>query len=280
MAVTALIYLTGGLVLTVSRGLFSPLESALRSHTRNSGKEAFSSRDYVILVFVIVSGVVLAPFLFLSGLNVTTAVNTSLLGNMEPLFTALIAYILLKERGSRRDYLAMSVILLGSVMLTTNLDFAELRLTELLVGNLLVIGGTFFWGIDNNLSRLLSVRGNLMTIASLKGLFGGLSVLALTIYLGIPLNVTLPLLPYILFVGVLSIGVSILLFLFALRQVGAMRTGIIFSTSSLFGAAFAFIVLSEPFSSTQVLAGLVMMFGVFLLALGPHEPENDSAKAT
>lgn len=52
------------------------------------------------------------------------------------------------------------------------------------------------------------------------------------------------------------------------------------SSALLFGAVFAFIVLSEPFSFAQVLAGLVMMFGVFLLPLGPHEPESDSAKAT
>ncbi|MFQ5951350.1 MAG: DMT family transporter [Candidatus Geothermarchaeales archaeon] len=278
MAVTALIYLTGGLVLIVFRGLFSPLETAVRSKTRNHVKERFTGRDYVILALVILSGVVLAPYLFLSGLKATTAVNTSLLGNMEPLFTALIAYLLLRERGSRRDYIAMTVILLGSVALTTNLDFAELRLTERLTGNLLVVGGTFFWGIDNNLSRLLSVRGNLVKIASWKGLFGGLTVLALTIYLGIPLNVTLSIVPYLLVVGVLSIGVSILLFLFALQQIGAMRTGVIFSISSLFGAAFAFIVLSEPFSPIQAFAGLAMMFGVFLLVSEPTEAKKDLRK--
>jgi drug/metabolite transporter (DMT)-like permease len=50
-----------------------------------------------------------------------------------------------------------------------------------------------------------------------------------------------------------------------LREIGSMRTGMIFSMSSLFGAVFAFIVLREAFSIVQVLAGLIMILGVFSL---------------
>ncbi|MEM0439421.1 MAG: hypothetical protein DJ555_04005 [Desulfurococcaceae archaeon] len=46
---------------------------------------------------------------------------------------------------------------------------------------------------------------------------------------------------------------------------GAMKTGIIFSTSSLFGAVFAFIILRESFSLIQLLAGITMLLGVYIM---------------
>jgi drug/metabolite transporter (DMT)-like permease len=67
-----------------------------------------------------------------------------------------------------------------------------------------------------------------------------------------------------------------LLFLFSLRKIGSMRTGVIFSISSLFGAVFAFLVLSEPFNFVQLIAGLVTVLGIYVLyrcsMVKPHLP--------
>jgi len=66
-------------------------------------------------------------------------------------------------------------------------------------------------------------------------------------------------------VGVFSIGLSILFFMLGLREIGSLRTGVIYSTSSLFGAVFAFVVLREDFSVFQIFAGLLMILGVYVL---------------
>jgi drug/metabolite transporter (DMT)-like permease len=50
----------------------------------------------------------------------------------------------------------------------------------------------------------------------------------------------------------------------SLREIGSIRTGTIFSTGSLFGALFAFIILQETFTLVQFLAGLAMTVGVYL----------------
>jgi drug/metabolite transporter (DMT)-like permease len=44
-----------------------------------------------------------------------------------------------------------------------------------------------------------------------------------------------------------------------------MRTGVIFSLSSLFGAVLAFVVLRESFTIIQLIAGLVMILGIYVL---------------
>jgi drug/metabolite transporter (DMT)-like permease len=44
-----------------------------------------------------------------------------------------------------------------------------------------------------------------------------------------------------------------------------MRTGVIFSLSSLFGALLAFVVLGEAFTFVQLTAGLIMVLGIYVL---------------
>ncbi len=149
--------------------------------------------------------------------------------------------------------------------MTTNGAFQNLTLTQNLVGNLLIIGACFFWGLDNNLSKHLSKKRDIVLVTGLKCFIGGSALLALSLLLGLSFDIPLSTIPYILFVGAFSIAFSILFFLFALRKIGSMRTGVIFSTSSLFGALLAFIVLSEPFTVIQLVAGLVMVFGIYVL---------------
>ncbi|MCW4017830.1 MAG: DMT family transporter [Candidatus Bathyarchaeota archaeon] len=50
-----------------------------------------------------------------------------------------------------------------------------------------------------------------------------------------------------------------------LKEIGSMRTGTIFSTTALFRAVFAFVILREPFTVVQALAGMLMVLGVYAL---------------
>jgi len=149
--------------------------------------------------------------------------------------------------------------------LTTNAQFGSLTLTEALIGNVMIVGACLFWGIDNNLSKLLCFKEDLLLVTSAKCLLGGSSLLLVSGVLGLWLLVPLSVFPYLIVVGVFSIGLSILFFMLGLREIGSLRTGVIFSTSSLFGAAFAFAVLGEEFMLIQVLAGLLMVLGVHVL---------------
>jgi drug/metabolite transporter (DMT)-like permease len=218
-----------------------------------------------VLALVVLAGAVTAPFLFLNGLNETTAVNASMLQNAESLFTVLIAVFFLGERAGKKDWFGVVFLVVGAVFLTTNAEFGNLTLAEGLLGNVLIVGACLFWGVDNNLSKLLCFKEDLILITGLKCLIGGSGLLLLAYVLNVDFSVPLTAFPYLAVVGVFSIGLSILFFMLGLREIGAMRTGVIFSTSSLFGAVFAFLVIDEPFTVVQVLAGLLMLLGVYLL---------------
>jgi drug/metabolite transporter (DMT)-like permease len=155
-----------------------------------------------------------------------------LLLNAESLFTVAIAFVFLNERCAKREYIGILMLLVGVIFLTSNGVFEKLSLSENIFGNLLVIGACFFWGIDNNLSKFLSRKRDIIMVTGLKCFVGGLGLLGISFLLGFSFTIPLISIPYILFVGAFSIMFSILFFLFALRKIGSMRTGVIFSLSS------------------------------------------------
>jgi len=230
-----------------------------------STKRRIATKDLGILILVALSGVILAPTLYIWGLSLSTAVNASFLLNSEVMFTVLIAFIFLGERAKGKDYFAVFLLIVGAIIITTNLELGALGVADMLYGNILIILGCLFWGIDNNLSKILSQRNDILQLVSFKGLIGGPVVLLLALILGTPFTITLQVIPYLIGAGLLSIAASLALFLFSLREIGAMKTGAVFSTSSLFGALSAFLILSETISILQVGAGLLMIFAVYLL---------------
>lgn len=273
--VAGLIYLFAGLVLSLIR--LSPLQKRIISafETRTKTEARVFKKDLAVLALVVFSGSVIAPYLFLNGLNQTTAINASLLQNAESLFTVLIAFLFLGERVSRKDWVGVALLAVGSLFLTTNGEFQNLTLSQSLLGNMFIVAACLFWGIDNNLSRFLSKKEDLVLVTALKCLAGGIILLLLSWALGLEFHVPLTAFPYLVTVGAFSIGFSILFFLLSLREIGAMKTGIIFSTSSLFGAAFAFATLRESFSLIQLIAGLTMLVGVYVIY---RKQKTDSEK--
>ena len=102
-------------------------------------------------------------------------------------------------------------------------------------------------------------------MTGLKCFIGGSALLTISQILGIGLIVPIIAIPYLITIGAFSIAFSIMLFLFGLREIGSMQTGVLFFSSSLFGALFALVVIREPFSLFQIFAGLIMLVGIYVL---------------
>ncbi len=266
LIIAGMIYFVGGVLLFIVH--LSPLHRKILSlfETPTETETKISRKDYRVLAFVILCGSIIAPLMLLHGLKETTAINTSLLLNTEPLFTVLIAFAFLKERGAKKDYLSILLLLIGVVFITTSGEFQSLTLTTEITGNLLIVGACLFWGMDNNLSRFLSKKRDIVMVTGLKCFIGGAVLLVMSLLLGVSFSIPPVSIPYILSVGAFSIAFSILLFLFALREIGSMRTGVVFSTSSVFGTVFAFFVLREALTLIQLLAMLAMLLGVYILS--------------
>lgn len=227
-------------------------------------KLSLSKRDYSLLFITSISGAAIAPAMFFSGLKLTTAANSSLLSNGEIIFSIILALTLFGEKLNHIGYVAMALILTGVIIVSTNLEFDK-SLLKVNAGNLLIIGATLFWGLDNNISRILSHRIDITRIIQLKSFIGGFIILVLGLLLGIPVNINLTEIPYILLLGILGFGVSLYFLLQGLSKIGTTNTMLILSLSSVFGLVLAAIFLHEHVSIFQIIAAGVMLFGIYLI---------------
>ena len=250
--------------------------------------------DWPCLLGAIFFGGVLGPILLLTGLSLTAAATTSLLLNLESVFTALIAWFVFREGVDRRIALGMAAIALGAVVLTWQGSGAALLgtggLFRGLLGPLAIAGACLAWALDNNLTRRISLLDPTF-IAMLKGLAAGTVNLALAFALA-PVLGAGPLagslvtggLPGEILVagllGMLSYGISLVLFVLALRDIGAARTGAYYASAPFIGAILAVAVLGEPVTPQLLLAGALMLAGLWLHLTERHIHEHEHMRLT
>jgi drug/metabolite transporter (DMT)-like permease len=196
------------------------------------------------------------------------ASGVSLLLNLEGVFTALLAWFVFHENFDRRIVIGMALILAGAALLSWS---DEASLGSVLPG-LAVAAACLAWAVDNNLTRKVSLA-DATFIAMVKGVVSGSVNTAIALMLG----ATLPSGPILLgaaAVGFLSYGVSLALFVVALRHVGTARTGAYFATAPFAGALLAIPLLHEPISLRLVAAALLMGLGVWIHLTERHHHEH------
>lgn len=223
--------------------------------------------DLPCLALVIASGGVAGPVLLMLGLKLTAASTASLLLNLEGLTTMTIAWTVFHENVDRRILLGALLILAGAVVLSWQGGPSGFGW-----GSLLIAGACVAWGIDNNLTGKLS-GADPIQITSIKGLVAGTVNLVLAFVLGAHLPPVFTL-GEVAILGFFAYGVSLVLFVLALRHLGSARTGAYFSTAPFIGAALAVIVLAEPLSPQLGIAALLMGIGLYLHLVEHHDHEH------
>ena len=236
---------------------------------RGARKEAaLTRRDLPWLASAIGFGGVLGPLLLMAGLAITPASSASLLLNLEGVFTATLAWFVFHEHFDRRIALGMALIVAGGATLSW-----EGRLGPAgIAGPLLIASATLCWGIDNNLTQKVSARDP-VEIAMFKGLTAG----AVNTTLALSLGARWPSLPHALAAGALgfaSYGVSLVLFVLALRQLGTARTGAYFASAPFVGAAVSLIVFRERPAIALLIGASFMAVGVWLHLTEHHSHQH------
>jgi drug/metabolite transporter (DMT)-like permease len=219
------------------------------------------------LAGAILAGGIVGPVLLMIGLTGMPASGASLLLNAEGVFTSLLAWFAFKENVDGRIALGMGAIVAGAAVLTWpgDVQFAGPWPT------LAVLGACFAWGIDNNLTRKISLA-DATWIASTKGLVSGSVNLLLAFAVGASMPAP-PNLVAALAVGLLAYGVSLALFVIGLRHLGTARTGAYFSVAPFFGASLA-VLMGDPVTVPLLVAGALMAFGIWLHLTERHEHEH------
>ena len=231
---------------------------------RHAPEPALQASDAPWLAGAVACGGIAAPLLLMWGLAGASASGVSLLLNVEGIATALIAALVFKEAVAGRIWLA-ACLMLAAGLLLGNDPQAGFGLS---LRALAVIAACALWALDNNLTRRISAADP-VSIALIKGLAAGSTNIAGALAFGASFPAAMPLAAALL-LGWLSYGVSLALYIVALRHLGSARAASHFSTAPFIGAAVAIALLDEPVTVAFVAAFLLMIAATWLVLTERH----------
>ncbi|MGE0681798.1 MAG: DMT family transporter [Candidatus Binatia bacterium] len=232
---------------------------------RESREVGFKRGDLLWLTGAIVTGGVIAPVSLMIGLATTPASAASLLLNLEGVFTTILAWCVFKEHYDRRLVWGMATIVAGGLVLSWG-GRPELRSS---VGALAIAGACLAWAVENNVTRNIAA-GDPVQIAGIKGLVAGMVNLVIALGAGASMPSTRTVLTAAI-VGFFGYGVSLVLFILALRYIGTARTGAYFSLAPFVGATISILVLGDHLTTQLLIAAVLMGLGAWLHLTERHE---------
>ncbi|MBI3550045.1 MAG: EamA family transporter [Elusimicrobia bacterium] len=255
-------WLAGLLYCGCGLGLIIPPAWALRGF--GARYLSASSRTRRRLAGAVLSGGVLAPLALAYGLSRSSAFTVSALLNLELPATALLAALVFEEHVSARFWIGQTAILGGALLLSVR--SGDLSLS---VGAAAAAAAGILWALDNNLTRDLDELPA-PAIAAAKGLAAGSLNVALAIFME-PRMPAPSAIAGALAVGALGYGVSLTLFIGALRRLGAARVSAYFATAPFVGMLVSIALLKERPSALGWAGAAAMAAGVVWIFLERHE---------
>ncbi len=247
------------LIYIVSGAIFTPFTAKSPSLFKFSRKSIYALTGLGVAE-------VLGTIFFLYGLKDTSAINAAILGNSEIVFGIIIAMIVLSERIKRKEFLPFMLIGIGAILIPLGTSVSEHGfMTNFVIGDLMILLSGVFMGIVMTMYKRMGDEFDSKRIIQYTSFVGAAVAMAGILVMNIPFELDPNHLPTILVTGVVGIGIPILFVIVALRYIGAVRTILIFSTTSVFGALFAHVLLDEIITLANVSAiGLVIVGTYFL----------------
>ena len=245
-----LLYLGAG----VGMSIFGIIGKLL-GKTREEAKLERSDLPYTLAMIVLD---IAAPILLLLGLSMATAENVSLLNNFEIVATALMAFIFFGERVSKRLGVAITLITISAAILS----FENLLALEFSVGSLLVILAASCWGLENNCTRKLSDKDPLQIVV-IKGLCSGAGALMIGLVIGERTDHVWVIISA-LALGFVAYGLSIFVYVYAQRHIGAAKTSAYYAIAPFIGSALSLMIFRDMPHPGFFVALIIMVAGSYL----------------
>ena len=255
--------LAGLLYLGAGIGMLSL--NLLQTLGRQKAKEAkISKKDFPYVMGMIILDIA-APISLMTGLSMTTAENASLLNNFEIVATSLLAAIFFRESIGRRLGISILLICSASLLLTIE-NSASLSFST---GSIFVLIACLCWGLENNCTRMLSLK-NPLQIVVIKGFGAGTGALVVFAVIGGEFQLSIQII-YALLLGFVAYGLSIYFYIKAQRELGAARTSAYYAAAPFIGVLVSWAVLGETINGTFTAAFIIMILGTYMAISEKHQ---------
>jgi drug/metabolite transporter (DMT)-like permease len=222
--------------------------------------------DWPIVVGLALTAVAGYNWLFLTGLTLAPASDGAIIvPGLAPVFTAVIAGIVLREQLGMRGFLGLAIAAVGLVLVVGPSGTTG---SDRLLGDLLFVAGAALWGVYSVLARFASRRFNAVS-TSLYGIALGAVIL-------VPLAIiegglgTLPDAPVAALAGIgyLAVFGSVAAFVLlnlGVARVGAARASAFALLVPIVGVLSSVLLLDERLGPLTVIGGVIVLVGLWLI---------------
>ena len=241
--------------------LFSPFKKQKKSHHKAVKKTT------LILLVLLGAAETSGTLSYTIGLEETSATNASILVNSETLFAILLGVMIFREKLGRQEIFPFILIMVGSVVIPIGSDIHNnnWQLTDFVTGDLLILLSGFFYCLDTFIAKKLDDSIKTRHIVHVMSCTGAVMTLILMLFFQTSFLISLEDFSIMSMVGFFGIGVNMMFFVLALRLIGAIRTVLIYSTTTVFSIIYSFVFLSETITILNIVSAASVMIGLFAL---------------
>lgn len=221
--------------------------------------------DYKYFVLLAILNIPINQFLFLVSIKFTTAPNVALAYALSPIFVFILAHFFLKEIASLRKIIGITIAVTGTILLLTEkgIKFDSIGL----LGDILAIIASLAWALYTLLGRKITQKyGSIYSTAISMQLGFAIYVV---IYLFLPnkdnpLNYSVFDWMEILYLGIITSGLSYILWYMALKRIEASKVSVFNNLQPILTTILAVIFLDQQITTLFLIAGIAVILGVYL----------------
>lgn len=243
----------------ITGAVFSPISKLQKPKTKVK-----KSSYFVLMIYGVASACSTLAFSY--GLKETSATNASILANSEIVFTVLIGMIMYKEYLAKKEILPFAFIAAGAIFMPIASDVYEQKFefTKFVFGDAMVLLSGFIYCLCTFIAKHAG-SVNTAKVVQVMSLSGAGMCLALMLATDASFTIGPSDLSLLSFVGVAGIGGSVLFFVLAVRLIGAVRTILVYSSSTAFGIVYSGVYLLESVNPFTISSIVIVAVGLYHL---------------
>ncbi|WP_312107948.1 DMT family transporter [Brevibacillus reuszeri] len=230
-------------------------------------KKLLPPRDAILpLLCMGITGVVLFNVFQFLALEMTSATNVGLISTLNMITISLFSFVFLKEKIKLLQVFTMMFLLVGVVLILSKGNISYLLSLQFNSGDLWMLAAVCVWGIYSVCSKWAMNKTTPLMSILYSAIFGLLILLPFNVGDFTITNIDAPFIGSLLYTGVISTVVCMVLWNLGVQKLGATTSGIFLNFNPIFTSILAFFLIGEQMTWLQGVGGMIVIFGCFLFS--------------